>query len=181
MSEIEERWGSEVDADNYFLAQAVEGSVPHWVFSTPPNGMYKARLVNGAWVDQGAAPVAPVEEVQAQVDAERDRRTDAGVMFNGVLYQSRAGDRENISGSAQLAFMAIVMGAQPGDLRWSGADSDFEWIADDNSRVPMDAQTVVEFGKVAAARKLAMIFAGSNLKQMQPIPADFADDQWWPV
>jgi len=40
---------------------------------------------------------------------------------------------------------------------------------------------VVEFGKVAAARKLALIFAGSNLKQMALIPADFDDDRWWQV
>ncbi|MEQ7921129.1 hypothetical protein ABQX22_18170 [Xanthomonas sp. WHRI 1810A] len=118
---------------------------------------------------------------QSAVDAERDRRIDAGVTFNGVLYQSRGGDRENISGSAQLAFMAIVMGAKAGDLRWSDPDEDFEWIADDNSRVPMDAQTVVEFGKVSAARKQSLIFTGSNLKQMQPIPTDFDDDQWWPL
>ncbi|WP_268797503.1 DUF4376 domain-containing protein [Pseudomonas huanghezhanensis] len=121
------------------------------------------------------------EVFRGLIDTERDRRISAGVVFNGVLYQSRESDRENIAGSAQLAFMAIVMGAQPGDLRWSGSGSDFEWIADDNSRVPMDAQTVVEFGKASASRKLALIFAGSNLKQMETVPADFTDDRWWQV
>ena len=52
------------------------------------------------------------------VDAERDRRIDAGIEFRGVMFQSRATDRENIAGAAQLAFMAMVAGAQPGDLRW---------------------------------------------------------------
>lgn len=86
------------------------------------------------------------------------------------MYQSRATDRENISGAAQLGFMAVVGGAQPGDLRWSDPDQDFEWIAADNSLVPMDAQTVVAFGKAAAERKQDLIFAGRQLKDMNPIP-----------
>lgn len=124
--------------------------------------------------------VAARSRLQKQVDAERDRRIDAGVEFQGVLYQSRSGDRENIAGSAQLAFMAIVGGAQPGDLRWADPAEDFFWIALDNSRVPMDAPTVVEFGRVAALNKKAHIMAGSDLKQMEPIPADFIDNKWWP-
>jgi len=115
------------------------------------------------------------------VDAERDRRIDAGITFQGKVYQSRAGDRENIAGAAQLAFMAMVAGAQPGDLRWAEEDEDFEWIAEDNSRVPMDAQTVVAFGKTAALRKQALVFAGSNLKKQAPIPVDYTDDKWWSV
>lgn len=127
-----------------------------------------------------ANAAAARSQLQKEVDAERDRRIDIGVEFQGVLYQSRSGDRENIAGSAQLAFMAIVGGAQPGDLRWADPDEDFFWIALDNSRVPMDAPTVVEFGRVAALNKKAHIMAGSDLKQMKPIPADFADSVWWP-
>ncbi|WP_137971854.1 DUF4376 domain-containing protein [Pseudomonas sp. F(2018)] len=115
----------------------------------------------------------------ADVDAERDRRIDAGVEFQGVQYQSRGTDRENIAGAAQLGFMAIVGGAQPGDLRWSNPDQDFAWIASDNSMVLMDAPTVVAFGKVAAVRKQALIYAGRQLKDMESIPSDFTDDKWW--
>lgn len=114
------------------------------------------------------------------VDAERDLRIDAGTAFGGVLFQSRATDRENISGAAQLGFMAMVAGAQPGDLRWSDPDQDFAWIASDNTLVPMDAPTVVAFGKAAALRKQVLIFTARQLKDMQPIPADFTDDKWWP-
>ncbi|MBU0809604.1 MAG: DUF4376 domain-containing protein [Gammaproteobacteria bacterium] len=118
--------------------------------------------------------------LQADIDAERDRRIDAGVEFAGVTFQSRATDRENIAGAAQLGFMAMVAGAQPGDLRWSNPDQDFAWIATDNSLVPMDAQTVVAFGKAAAERKQTLIFAARQIKDMQSIPADFTDDKWWP-
>lgn len=116
----------------------------------------------------------------ADVDAERDHRIDAGVEFQGVMFQSRATDRENIAGAAQLGFMAIVGGAQAGDLRWSNPDQDFAWIASDNSLVPMDAHTVVAFGKVAAERKQALIYAGRQLKDMESVPADFTDNKWWP-
>lgn len=119
-------------------------------------------------------------ELSGQVDAERDRRIDAGFTFNGVVFQSRATDRENVAGAAQLAFMAVVGGAQPGDLRWASAGTDYQWIAADNSIVTMDAPTVVDFGKAAAAEKQALIFAARTIKDMNPIPADFADDKWWP-
>lgn len=114
------------------------------------------------------------------VDVERDRRIDAGVEFQGVIFQSRATDRENIAGAAQLGFMAVVAGAEPGDLRWSNPGQDFTWIASDNSLVPMDAQTVVAFGKAAAERKQALIFAARQLKDMAEIPADYTADKWWP-
>ncbi|WP_422402568.1 hypothetical protein [Pseudomonas sp. GZD-209] len=125
-------------------------------------------------------PELPVSIGASEVDAERDRRIDAGVMFQGVMYQSRATDRENIAGAAQLGFMAVVAGAQPGDLRWSNPGEDYAWIATDNSLVRMDAQTVVAFGKVAAERKQMLVFAGRDLKDSSPIPVDYADDKWWP-
>ncbi|WET12292.1 DUF4376 domain-containing protein [Pseudomonas sp. D3] len=118
----------------------------------------------------------------ASVDVERDRRIDIGITFDNVLFQFRSADRENITGAAQLAFMAVILNnAQPGNLRWSNPDVDFDWIAADNSRIPMDAQTVIAFGKAAAQRKDDMIKAGRTLKDMPVIPANYTDDEWWPV
>lgn len=127
------------------------------------------------------APAVPFLVNGGAVDSERDRRIDAGVTFNGVLYQSKSADRESISGAAQLALMAIVLnGAQVGDLRWSRPDVDFEWIAADNSRVPMDAQTMTAFATVLAQRKDDLVKAGSDLKAMTVIPQDYTSDKWWP-
>lgn len=120
------------------------------------------------------------------VDAERDRRINSGFDFEGNHYQSRlpsvdgAGDWDVFSGKALEAFIAISSGAQPGDLRWSDPAVDFSWIASDNTRVPMDAQTVIALGKAASAHRSAHTFAGSDIKAMTPIPSDFADDKWWP-
>jgi hypothetical protein len=113
------------------------------------------------------------------IGAERDRRIDGGFEFQGNVYQSGATDRENILGSAQLAFMAVLNGAVAGDYRWASADTDFMWIALDNTLVPMDAPTVVDFGKTASAFKQAMIFKARTLKNMETLPADFTDDKWW--
>lgn len=124
--------------------------------------------------DPAPAPTA------ADVDAERDRRIEAGFIFDGVHYQSRADDRENIAGASTAALGALMAGAQPGDLRWHGGESDFVWIAEDNTTVAMDAQTVFAFGQAAMAHKQAHIFAARALKDEDPIPADFADDIYWP-
>lgn len=149
-------------------------------------------LVDGHYVQQwevypldadavAANKAREAERIRREIDTERDSRIDAGFTFDGVRYQSRSGDRENIAGKALEAFMALVAGAQPGDLRWAHLGRDFAWIAADNSLVPMDAQTVVAFGKAASAHKEAHVFAARQLKDMQPIPADYADDKWWPA
>jgi hypothetical protein len=114
-----------------------------------------------------------------QVDEERDRRISAGFTFNGKLIQSRDSDRENVSGAAQLAFMAIVGGAQPGDYRWSDPDAPFQWIAADNTLLTLDAPDTVAMGRTAAATKQGLIFKARDLKNMSPIPLDYTDDKWW--
>lgn len=151
--------------------------------SEPPKGSIEVESApdDASHVWNGTDWVTPVASVTTdQIDAERDRRIDAGFTFNGKQYQTRQTDRENIAGAAQIAFMAIVGGAEAGNLRWADPDSDYVWIAMDNSLVPMDAQTVVELGRAAAAEKQALIFAARNLKDMHPIPDDYTDDKWWP-
>lgn len=95
---------------------------------------------------------------------KRDSVIAGGITFGGKRYQTRPDDRENVAGASQWAFMAVVAGAQPGDLRWHGGDGDFVWIAEDNSLNPMDAQTVIEFAKALAAHKSACIFICRGVK-----------------
>lgn len=145
-------------------------------------GAIGERYENGEFLPPLPQPAQP-----AAVDAERDRRISAGFEFQGVRYQSRLpsaghpGDWDVFSGKALEAFIAVSSGAQPGDLRWAGSDEDFAWISADNSRVPMDAQTVIELGKAASLHRSRHTFAGSDLKAMQPIPQDHTDNKWWPV
>ena len=124
-----------------------------------------------------ADPTPPASD---DVDAERDRRISAGFTFAGVAYQSRPEDRENITGASLAALAAMMNGAQPGDLRWHGGDSDFMWIAADNTVHHMDAQTVFAFGQTAMAHQQGIIFAARALKDADPIPLDYTDDAYWP-
>lgn len=149
---------------------------------TPSNKVAASRapaFVEGSlkWVEVLEDAPPPSEE---QVDAERDRRISAGFVFAEVIYQSRPEDRENIMGAGTAALGAMMQGALPGDYRWHGGDSDFAWIAADNSLNPMDAQTVYAFGLAAMAHKTAHIFAARAIKDADPVPADFADNVYWP-
>lgn len=114
------------------------------------------------------------------VDAERDRRIHSGFTFNGVRFQSRLEDQKRIAGAGTLAAVAIMNGAQPEDFRWHGGDTDFVWIAEDNSLVPMDAQTVIAFGQAAARHETLHVFAARALKDADPIPSNYIDDIHWP-
>ena len=116
----------------------------------------------------------------ADIGKERDDRINAGFMFDGVLYQSRPEDRENLSGAATNALSAIMAGATVGDYLWHGGSTDFVWIAADNSLHPMDAQTMFALGQAAMAHKQAHIFAARAIKDMDPLPEDVSDDALWP-
>jgi len=136
------------------------------------------------WEVLDKRPPPPLPIIQSyQVDMERDRRIAQGLVFDGKAYQTEsAGDRENILGAMGDALAAITVdGAQAGDLRWADPNFDFFWIASDNSRVSMDAQTCLEFTRAAVRRKGLLVIAASNLKAMSPIPVDYANDKYWPA
>lgn len=117
---------------------------------------------------------------KAAVDTERDRRIAAGFTYAGKLFQARQFDLDNIRSMATAASVKIVQGAQDGDYRWFDPNNDFYWIASDNTTMPMSAPDMVEFAMTAAAWGSKHILAAAALKKLDPIPADFADNQWWP-
>jgi hypothetical protein len=123
---------------------------------------------------------AESENRRSQTNAHRDKRIASGFLFQDKMYDSRPEDQKRISGAAQLAFMAIIAGAQPEDYLWAGGEP-FSWIAQDNSIALMDAQTVVEFAKAAAEWERKHIFAARTLKDMEHVPEDYKDDKWWPA
>ena len=120
-------------------------------------------------------------DMQAAVTAERDRRLER-FSFSGKSFGfvDGKGSDVNIAGAATLSLAAIIAGSQPNDLRWADPANDFGWVADDNTRVLMDAQTCLNFAKAAAAWKSAHIAAARTIKDMNPIPADYAADSRWP-
>ncbi|HBB81926.1 MAG TPA: hypothetical protein DC031_01315 [Sulfitobacter sp.] len=114
------------------------------------------------------------------VNAERDRRLELDFAFNGVIFQRDEKSLKRISGASTQALGAMMDGAQPGDLHWHGdPEKPFGWIARDNSVMQMDAQTMFAFGTAAAAVESRLVFAAKTLREMSPIPDDFAADHYW--
>jgi len=120
------------------------------------------------------------EQMQQQVHGERDRRLQL-FTYSGVEYDFDSDSRQNIAGAYSLALAAVIHGAQPGDLRWADPDEDFTWIAHDNSILTMDAQTCLAFGQAAASWKADHIRTARAIKDLDPVPDDYADDSRWPT
>jgi hypothetical protein len=116
----------------------------------------------------------------SNVDAERDRRLEKFV-FAGVEYDFDVLSRGRIDKARGSALAAMIAGAEANDLRWADADHDFGWIAADNSFTLMDAPTALAFGNAAAAWEGLHIVAARNLKNMSPIPSDYASNSYWPA
>lgn len=144
-----------------------------------PDGRMLPEYVDGELVTELPPLPAPSSR---DVNAERDRRISAGFTFGGKPYDFDMKAKTNISGAAQMAFMAIV--TQPAlatSSMWNGGQQPFSWIAADNSAVEMTAQTVIAFGRAAAGHEQSHIMAGRLIKDMTPIPDDFKDDSYWPA
>lgn len=131
-------------------------------------------------IDGSARLEAQRQALLDGIRAERDRRLAADFAFQGVMYQRDQVSLARITGAATLAGFAVAGGAQPGDLRWADPAQDFAWIASDNTVVTMDAYTAFAFGQAAASVETAIVFAAKTLREMDPIPADYTDDLWWP-
>ncbi|KQS74520.1 DUF4376 domain-containing protein [Rhizobium sp. Leaf383] len=154
-----------------------------------PNIVSPIRLqpINAYFVDVAVPEIVhrpegePVALSSNDVDRERDRRIAAGFTFHGNLYQAREQDIRNINGAATGAALALMQGAQPGDLRWQGGEADFGWIAADNAIVPMDVVTMVNFGRAAMAHVERLTMTGRSLKDRLAAgeALDIADDALW--
>lgn len=125
-------------------------------------------------------PVDPIFITPNQVNEERDRRLNGTFAFGGKTYDCDEKSLARISGAATLAGFAMGAGAPVGYLRWHGGDTDFAWIAHDNTLTPMDAQTCFAFGQAAADNQSKHVFAARVLKDTVPIPTDYTNNFWWP-
>ncbi|WP_129792565.1 DUF4376 domain-containing protein [Sphingosinicella sp. CPCC 101087] len=144
-------------------------------------------IVSGAWTEQERAAYGIVmAEPQLVptpllVDVERDRRVYSGITFAGMRFQTREQDLRNIDTTLTFAMAALAQGGgQPEDYFWHGGDQPFVWIAEDNTLVPMDAATFASFAAASTWRRADHILAARTIKDMNPIPADFTDDSYWP-
>lgn len=113
------------------------------------------------------------------VDVERDRRM-ALMTFQGYVFDADPVSLRRIETAKTNALAATITGADSGDLRWAHPDMDFSWFDHSNQPVPMDAQTCLAFGLAAAAWEGLHIVAARVIKNMMPIPSDYANNSYWP-
>lgn len=161
-----------------------QGFVVNIVVGNEPQSNWFAAHDNVkiGWGWNGASFVkpAPLAPTAQDVDTECERRLGDGFVFNGIRFQSGPQSRSRIDRAYVSALAALMGGAQPGNTFWADPDQEFVWIAEDDARIAMDAQTAVLFGKTQAVRYGKHILKANDLKKMQPIPADFKDDTYWP-
>lgn len=130
------------------------------------------------------APPEPPKVLDSyDVDAERDKRLQAGFTFDirGTTYgfQTDEVSMKRIAGAATLAGFAMGAGAKPGNFKWTGGATNFAWITAENSMVEMDAFETFAVGQRAARHETKHIFIAHYLKSIPTIPEDFADDKYW--
>jgi len=111
------------------------------------------------------------EATQDQVNSERDRRLDGGVIRGGVEYQSDEASRAAIAKKTTIALGLMAVGKK---------DDSFTWIASDNSQVTMTAAEFYDFGDALDTYEENVRFVARKLKDETPIPGDYANDRYWP-
>lgn len=121
------------------------------------------------------------DAVSAEVNIERNARLKRGFVFEGRLYDFDDQAKSRVTGAGTLAGFAIGAGAPEGYYHWHGGNDPFAWIAADNSQVVMDAPTCFRFAQAAAEHERAHIFAARVLKDSNPLPTNWRDDEHWPV
>lgn len=124
------------------------------------------------------------KQICTAIDQERDRRIDSGFTFGAHTFQSRASDRENVMGAAQLAMAYLGAGGDPSSLRWANPDADFVWIAADNQTVPLSAPDVVALLQTGVAFKSVLTFYARAMKDAVIAADDPSSVEWregWPM
>ncbi|MGN7770784.1 DUF4376 domain-containing protein [Phyllobacterium sp. 22552] len=125
------------------------------------------------WQDGHVVPYEPpAPEITADIiNAERQRRIESGKVISGVLVTGRDNDARNLQ--------ALLSVAQ---IRMAGGDTETVTVFRDGNNVDHELtppQVVNVFLQSTAF--VSEVYAASwKLKVLDPIPADFADDNHWP-
>jgi hypothetical protein len=125
----------------------------------------------------------PAGDIQAYkrslIDVERERRLQKFV-FDGVEYDFDEVSRARIDKARVSAMVALEADPNTSGYRWADENVDFGWITAANGFTQMDVNTTLAFGTAAAAWEGMLVLAARNLKNMDPIPEDYDNDQYWP-
>ncbi len=147
---------------------SVIAAEPHWKIG----GAYD----NGVYTD----PADPAGTI-AQINTERDRRLLLGFTYGGNPYDFDPTSKIRISGAGTLAGFAVAAGAPEGYLYWHGGVDAFSWILQNNETAQLDAHQMFALAQYAAQWESRHVFAARVLKDLDPIPANYSDNSYWPV
>ena len=115
------------------------------------------------------------------VNAERDRRIASGFYYGPHKFDWDEQTKARVTGAAAMAGFAIGSGAIAGDYRWHGGSTDFGWILQNNTIIPLDAPGMFAVSQTAMAHEAAHVFAARAIKEATTPPDDCTDDTLWPV
>lgn len=158
--------GSVPNPDTKIPATAVEISDDHWTEFLVNAGRQRWDGVTIISFDPLSPPVSA-----GDVNAERLRRMLAGTAINGVHVTGSDDDARNLSNLMMLARMRL----DAGDEATTTIYRDYNNV--DHVLTPAD---LVALWQAATAYVSALYAASWSLKALDPIPADFADDSYWP-
>ncbi|PWE52251.1 hypothetical protein DEM27_31890 [Metarhizobium album] len=118
------------------------------------------------------APPPPTDDI----NAEHDRRAATGRVFAVAGYGDVA-----LEGSAGTQMVLLALKDTARDMVTAGYSAPVLLFTDrdnvDHHLTPEQVIALVDAGKIYMQ---ALHAAKRALKAMEPIPADYADDQWWP-
>lgn len=177
----------QIDSRGIFTGQVAEieptDPLPtDYVRATEPPALGEGEIavhVNGGWVVSLAANMVEPPATgpsSSDINAERDRRVAAGTTVNVTGYGDiplQGGERD------QTNLLGLVTAAQ---VRLAGGDSSTltKFRDADNVDHMLTPMQVIEMWSKGAAWISANYDASWTIKALDPIPADFADDSYWP-
>jgi hypothetical protein len=158
--------GEEPNPDCRIPAEAVEISDEQWMEFLNHQGQRQ-------WVDGAVIPYTPpVPPATADdVNAERQSRIVVGRVINGVRVTGRDTDARNLMSLALIAQMRIAAGDTTTPTTFRDGDNV------DHALTPPQILTMWQ---ESAAFVSAIYQASWDIKAMDPIPADYAADHYWP-
>ena len=158
--------GEEPNPDCQIPAEAIAITDAQWMEFLTNQG---SRRWDGSNVVEYVPP-APVVTSE-DVNAERQRRIAAGGVINGVRVTGRADDARNLMSLALIAQMRIAAGDTTTPTTFRDGD---------NVDLELTPPQIVTMWQESAAYVSAIYQASWDIKAMDPIPADFTADQFWP-
>lgn len=155
-----------------------DGAPPGWTRTAPPAlGAGQYALWSGGWqvVDELPQPASDTVD-PTFVNRERDRRIAAGTTVTVTGYGDiplQGGERD------QTNLLGLVAAAQ---VRLAGGDSTTLTRFRDAQNVDhmLTPTQIIEMWSKGAAWISANYEASWAIKALDPIPADYADDERWP-